>query len=233
MSRSERLLDLIQVLRSHRYPVSASQLADATGVSVRTLYRDIASLRAQGAVIEGEPGIGYVLRPGFLLPPLMFTPEEIDALVLGAKWVERHADTALSEAVGAALTKISAILPTSPHDQIDGSGLFALTNDTKIGSGEDETAAFATIRDALRRQRKLCLVYKDHYGTETKRTIWPVALGYYDHASLLLSWCEMRQDYRRFRVSQIVSVEILNATPPKKRQVMLREWLGINEKTGG
>jgi len=94
-------------------------------VSVRTLYRDIASLRAQGAVIEGEPGVGYVLRPGFLLPPLMFTPEEIDALVLGAKWVERHTDQALVAAVGTALSKITSVLPVVAHTEFESSGLFA------------------------------------------------------------------------------------------------------------
>ncbi|KAJ34485.1 hypothetical protein BW45_03595, partial [Agrobacterium tumefaciens] len=87
MSRSQRLLDLLQILRSHRMPVSGAALAAKTGVSLRTLYRDIATLQAQGADIEGEAGVGYVLRPGFLLPPLMFSQHEIEALVLGSRWV--------------------------------------------------------------------------------------------------------------------------------------------------
>ena len=92
MSRSERLLDLLNALRRRRRPVSGRALAEETGVSLRTLYRDIASLQAQGATIEGEPGVGYVLKPGFLLPPLMFTPEEVEALVLGSRWVADRAD---------------------------------------------------------------------------------------------------------------------------------------------
>lgn len=108
MSRAERLLDLMQVLRRHRGPVSGRHLAQETGVSLRTLYRDIASLQAQGAAIEGEPGLGYVLRPGFTLPPLMFREEEIEALVLGMRWVAARGDDPLAAAAGDALAKIAA-----------------------------------------------------------------------------------------------------------------------------
>ncbi len=110
MSRAERLLDLVQVLRRHRGPVSGRHLAETMGVSLRTLYRDIASLQAQGAAIEGEPGLGYVLRPGFTLPPLMFREEEIEALVLGMRWVATRTDGPLASAAGDALAKIAAVL---------------------------------------------------------------------------------------------------------------------------
>ncbi|WP_224761330.1 helix-turn-helix transcriptional regulator [Brevundimonas aurantiaca] len=98
MSRSERLLDLLNALRRRRRPVSGRALAEEMGVSLRTLYRDIASLQAQGATIEGEPGVGYVLKPGYLLPPLMFTPEEVEALVLGSRWVADRADARMRDA---------------------------------------------------------------------------------------------------------------------------------------
>ena len=98
MSRAERLLDLIQVLRRYRQPVSGQRLADELGVSIRTLYRDIATLQGQGAAIDGEAGLGYVLRPGFMLPPLMFTEEEIEALVLGSRWVAKRSDARLGSA---------------------------------------------------------------------------------------------------------------------------------------
>ena len=97
MSRSERLLDLLQILRGYRQPVSGQVLADRLGVSIRTLYRDIATLQGQGADIQGEPGLGYVLKPGFMLPPLMFTVDEIEALVLGARWVARRGDDRLGQ----------------------------------------------------------------------------------------------------------------------------------------
>src|SRR5438128_2305023 len=123
MSRSQRLLDLIQVLRRHRRPVSGAVLAEDVGVSLRTLYRDIETLKAQGAHIDGEAGIGYVLRPGFMLPPLMFIEEEIEALVLGSRWVHQRADQVLADAAANVLAKIGAVLPKDLRETLDDSGL--------------------------------------------------------------------------------------------------------------
>src|ERR1700720_3203193 len=123
MSRAQRLLDLIQVLRRHRRPVAGAELARELDVSLRTLYRDIASLQAQGADIAGEAGLGYVLRPGFMLPPLMFNIEEIEALALGSRWVAARADTPLAGAARNALAKIAAILPRDLRDLLDSSSL--------------------------------------------------------------------------------------------------------------
>src|SRR5262245_47784575 len=146
MSRAQRLLDLIQVLRAHRRPVAGAALAEQTGVSLRTLYRDIETLKAQGAHIDGEPGIGFVLRPGFMLPPLMFSEEEIEALVLGSRWVSERADTPLGDAARSALTKIAAVLPDDLRDSLDASNLL-------IGPGEPIAAGDAelpAIRMAIR-----------------------------------------------------------------------------------
>ncbi|WP_312378348.1 helix-turn-helix transcriptional regulator [Pseudomonas oryzihabitans] len=118
MSRSERLFDLLQALRRHRRAVSGRALAAETGVSLRTLYRDIASLQALGAAIEGEPGVGYILKPGFLLPPLMFTPEELEALVLGSRWVAERTDGSLAAAASNALARISAVLPSELQNEL-------------------------------------------------------------------------------------------------------------------
>src|SRR5246127_3304223 len=123
MSRAERLLDLIQVLRRYRQPVSGQTLADELGVSIRTLYRDIATLQGQGAAIDGEAGLGYILRPGFMLPPLMFTEEEIEALVLGSRWVAHRTDKKLRLAATNVLAKISAVLPEDLRQQLEFSGL--------------------------------------------------------------------------------------------------------------
>jgi predicted DNA-binding transcriptional regulator YafY len=122
MSRAQRLLDLIQLLRGYRHPVSGAVLAEALGISLRTLYRDIETLNAQGAHIDGEPGVGYVLRPGFMLPPLMFSEEEIEAIVLGSRWVADRTDAALSGAARSALAKISAVLPADLKDSLDNVG---------------------------------------------------------------------------------------------------------------
>ena len=148
MSRSERLFDLLQALRRHGRPVSGKVLADEIGVSIRTLYRDIASIQAQGANIEDEPGVGYVLKPGFLLPPLMFPSEEIEALVLGSRWVVKRADDRLREAA-----RIAAVLPIDLHDELDASALLG-------GPGADIPADVvdpAPLRTALRTHRKLAL----------------------------------------------------------------------------
>src|SRR5438552_6514512 len=123
MSRAQRLLDLIQLRRGYRRPVSGTVLAEALGISLRTLYRDIETLNLQGAHIDGETGLGYVLRPGFMLPPLMFSEEEIEAIVLGSRWVADRADAALSVAARSALAKISVVLPPDLKDGLDTSAL--------------------------------------------------------------------------------------------------------------
>ncbi len=128
MSRSERLLALLQLLRGHRYAITGAELASQLGISLRTLYRDIATLQAQGAHIEGEPGIGYVLRPGFMLPPLMFSEEELDALVLGSRWVVAHGDGALSASASSALAKIEAVLPADYRQQLQSNALLIGTS---------------------------------------------------------------------------------------------------------
>ena len=126
MSRSTRLLDLIQLLRTYRRPVSGSALAQRMGISIRTLYRDIATLQAQGADIQGAPGFGYVLKPGFLMPPMMLSEEEIEALVLGARWVAARADDELKDAAQNALAKIAAVLPADLRHELETNSLLVL-----------------------------------------------------------------------------------------------------------
>jgi biotin operon repressor len=138
VSRAQRLLDLIQLLRRHRFPVRGAALADELGVSLRTLYRDIAVLNVQGAHIDGEAGVGYVLRPGFMLPPLMFSEEEIEALVLGSRWVAERADGPLRAAARNALARIVAVLPDDLRDGADASGLL-------VGPGEAIAAGDAEL----------------------------------------------------------------------------------------
>ena len=123
LSRAQRLIHLIQLLRSHRFPVAGAHLAAELGISLRTLYRDISALQAQGASIEGEPGLGYVLRPGFMLPPLMFSEEEIEALVLGSRWVADRGDGRLKEGAKSALHKIAAVLPADLRNTLDATTL--------------------------------------------------------------------------------------------------------------
>src|SRR6188768_954890 len=137
MSRAERLLGLMQVLRRHRRPVSGATLAREMRISIRTLYRDIGSLQAQGAHIDGEPGLGYVLKPGFMLPPLMFSEEEIEALVLGSRWVAKRSDAQLGAAARNALAKILAVLPADLRDDADNSALIVAPGQM-MSIGENE-----------------------------------------------------------------------------------------------
>jgi predicted DNA-binding transcriptional regulator YafY len=219
LSRSERLLALLQALRRRRRPVSGRVLADELGVSLRTLYRDIASLQGQGAEIEGEAGLGYVLKPGFWLPPLMLSQEEIEALVLGARWVGAWADEALAIAARDAIAKISAVLPPSLREDVEAS--------TLIVPGKAPGAAaldLAPIRAAIRSERKLALVYHDAQGARTERTIWPFGVGYFDEARIVMAWCELRQGFRHFRADRIAACRALEARYPQSRQRLLKDW---------
>jgi predicted DNA-binding transcriptional regulator YafY len=181
MSRSERLLDLLQALGRRRLPVSGKQLAAELGVSIRTLYRDVATLQAQGAHIEGEPGVGYVLRPGFLLPPLMFSEEEIEALVPGVRWVANRADHRLGASATDALAKIAAMLPSELRDGLHASPLPVGPGDASRAGGVD----LGMIRAAIRSERKVAIVYRAADGTETRRVVWPFALAFFDRARVV------------------------------------------------
>ena len=219
MSRAQRLLDLIQVLRRHRHPVSGATLAEATGVSLRTLYRDIEVLKAEGAHIDGEAGVGYVLRPGFMLPPLMFSEEEIEALVLGSRWVHQRADRALADAAANVLAKIGAV-PKDLREMLDDSGLL-IAPGNPIAAGD---AQLPKIRQAIRTERKIGLSYRDEKGVDSKRTIWPFALGFFEKARVVVAWCELREDFRHFRTDRIVVLNMTEKRYPRRRQAMLKEW---------
>jgi predicted DNA-binding transcriptional regulator YafY len=220
VSRAQRLLDLIQVLRRHRHPVSGQALAEATGVSLRTLYRDIDTLKAEGAHIDGEAGVGYVLRPGFMLPPLMFSEEEIEALVLGSRWVHQRADRALAEAAANVLAKIGAVLPKDLRDTLDDSGLLIAPGEP-IAAGD---AQLPKIRQAIRTERKIGIAYRDKDGVPTKRTIWPFGVGFFEKSRVVMAWCELRDDYRHFRTDRIVTLAMSDRRYPRRRQAMLKEW---------
>ena len=219
MSRSERLLALLQALRRRRRPVSGRVLAEELGVSLRTLYRDIASLQGQGAEIEGEAGLGYVLKPGFWLPPLMLSGEEIEALVLGARWVGARTDEKLALAARDAIAKISAVLPRHVRDDVEASTLIVAP-----GKASGAPLDLAPIRAAIRAERKLALAYHDAQGARTERTIWPFGVGYFDEARVVMAWCELRQGFRHFRADRIASCRTLEARYPMSRQRLLKDW---------
>lgn len=220
MSRASRLLYLLQVLRRHRRPVTAGALAGELGVSVRTIYRDIGALVGQSAPIEGEAGIGYVLRPGFLLPPLMFGDEEIEALVLGLRFVAQRGDDALARAAANAAAKIGAVLPNDLQTFAAATGLLA-------GPAEaiaEPSVDLAVLRQAIRAERKLRLSYTDGHGRASVRTVWPIALAFFDRSRVLAAWCEARGDFRHFRADRIGAAELLPERYPRRRATLLKDW---------
>jgi predicted DNA-binding transcriptional regulator YafY len=220
MSRAERLLSLIEVLRRHRAPVSGARLAGELDVSLRSLYRDIATLRGQGATIEGEAGVGYILRPGFMLPPLMFSESEIEAVVLGSRWVAQHGDDELSRAARNALAKILTVLPNDLRGEAEVSSLI-VGPASPITAGERE---IGVIRVTIRRERKLAITYRDRAERHSRRVIWPFALGYFDRVRVIAAWCEMRAGFRHFRTDRIDSLEVIEQRYPKRRTALLKAW---------
>lgn len=225
LSRTQRLFDLIQMLRRYRYPVSGKCLAEALGISLRTLYRDIATLQTQGASIEGEPGVGYVLRPGFMLPPLMFSEEEIEALVLGSRWVARRTDKKLGLAATNVLAKIAAVLPEDLRHQLEFSGLLIGPAKTLVDRDDEREAL---IRHAIRKECKLQMTYTDVEGNDSKRIIWPLALGFFEEIHVVVAWCELRADFRHFRTDRMVALVSLETRYPERRQTLLKEWREIH-----
>ena len=217
MSRTERLLELMQILRRHRYPVAGHALAQEMNISMRTLYRDIATLQQQGAEIVGEAGVGYVLRPGFMLPPMMFSQQEIEALVLGMRWVGRRGDSQLAEAAKNALVKIADVLPAALRDELEASTLL-------IGPLDLIKVADETLREVIRQERKLEVHYCDNDGNESERILWPFALGYFEQARMLVAWCELRQSFRHFRLDRIRLATPLAQRYPRGRRLLMKEW---------
>ncbi len=219
----------MQVLRRHRFPVSGERLAEELGVSQRTLYRDIATLRRQGAEIDGTPGRGYALKPGFMLPPLMFTEEEIEALVLGVRWVASRPDPALSRAGQSALARIGAVLPGDLREQLDQTTLFAPAGPRRDDlSPPDGPPLLPRLREAVRGELKIRIGYRNASGHDTERVVWPIAIAFFDQVQVVSGWCELREDFRNFRIDRITSLALTTERYPRGRDELLPGWRKAN-----
>lgn len=229
MRRSDRLFDIIQRLRTARRPVTAAALAEDLEVAVRTVYRDIATLQARRVPIEGAAGIGYMLRRGFDLPPLMFTVEEIEAIAVGARLVARTGDLGLQDAAESVLSKVTVVLPDGLRTQLTSAPIFV----SESGAPVPERIDLSTVRQAIRDERKLHIAYQDERGTRSERTIWPIAVAYYVQATLIGAWCELRRNYRHFRADRIVALDVLEERYPSDNGRLMAEWLALrqNERT--
>src|SRR5579859_2927556 len=219
MDRTQRLFALMDGLRRHRRPVTAAALASEQGVSVRTIYRDIQTLIGLGAPIDGEAGLGYLLRPGFFLPPLMFDEDELEALVLGARSVERQQDEALAKAARNALAKIATAAPDDLRDVMAQSGLWAHSWNQAA-----PTVSLPAIREAIRRGHKLRIDYRDQAGAATQRVVWPIGLAFYDNKHALVAWCELREDFRFFRADRIAELSPTGERYPRRRTALAKAF---------
>jgi len=226
MRRADRLFDIIRILRAARRPVTAATLADQLEVTSRTVYRDIASLQGSRVPIEGEAGIGYVLRPGFDLPPLMFTAEELEAVALGAQLVRRTRDAKLQAAADAVLTKVLGALPDALRGRIDEPRFYVSDGNTPPAEGIDQAAA----RRAIRETRKLRIAYVDQNQRRSERVIWPLAMAYYVDVTLIGAWCELRKDFRNFRVDRIAFAEVLDERFPADNGRLLAQWFALSKE---
>jgi predicted DNA-binding transcriptional regulator YafY len=220
MSRTTRLFKLMDALRGHRRPVTAARLAEELAVSVRTVYRDVQTLIDLGAPIGGEAGVGYLLRSGFFLPPLMFGEDELEALVLGARWVQGQGDSSLAQAAANALAKIATASPKDLRDKIADTGLWV----PQFNKPAEHPDGLKTIREALRREHKLAISYVDETGATTERQVWPVALAFFEGKRLLAAWCELRNGFRHFRADRIVALSSTGESYPQRRAVLVKAW---------
>ncbi len=219
MSRTGRLLELIGILRARRMPVAALDLARELGISQRSIYRDIDTLRSLGAPIEGQAGVGYELRAGFFLPEFAFSPDELDALILGLGWVQQRADQALAQSSESALAKILS----AKNSGLKNNDTPTLVAPASVSERVDPPQT-ALLRDAIRRQRKVAISYEDAQGALSDRTIWPIAIVYFDDVRIVAAWCEDRSAFRHFRVDRLRVRATLEDRYPGRRQSIIARW---------
>jgi predicted DNA-binding transcriptional regulator YafY len=219
MGRSNRMFEVIQVLRGARKPLTAQALAERLEVAKRTIYRDIAALQAMRIPIEGEAGIGYVMRRGFDLPPLMLDADEVEAIVVGLALLQRTGDQGLQAAAASVGAKIALVLPQETGRSIDNKALQVSTWGA-AAPGIDMKA----VRRAIREERKLRLGYLDAGNRPTQRVVKPIAVVYYIEVAVLAAWCELRGDFRHFRVDRIASLKTLTDRFTGEGVALRRGW---------
>ncbi|MFC4670046.1 helix-turn-helix transcriptional regulator [Seohaeicola nanhaiensis] len=217
MRKSSRLFEIIQVLRSAARPLTARALAERLEVSERTIYRDIAALQGMRTPIEGEAGVGYVMRRGYDLPPLNFDPEEIEALRVGLAMLARTGDGALQKAAERIRAKIEALSPEADWLQVAPWG--APLDDPALGC-----VSKSVLRDAVRQARKLRLTYRDADEEESVRVVRPVAVIYHLECVMLAAWCELRHDFRHFRVDRLWGCDLLEEFFPEQQRTLRQLW---------
>jgi predicted DNA-binding transcriptional regulator YafY len=221
MRKASRLFEIIQILRLASHPITAQRIAERLEVSERSIYRDIAALQAMRVPIEGERGIGYILRPGFHLPPLMFSAEETEAILLGMALNKRTGDRDLGEASTRVLDKIAAALPAPLREALSSRALHAWGSSIPATGGVD----LGRVRRAIRDEEKLAIDYRDEQAKVTRRVIRPIALIYYSEAAVVVGWCELREAIRNFRIDRVQSCEPTGTGFVGEGEELRRLWI--------
>jgi len=223
MRPSDRLFDIIQRLRTARGPMTAAAIAAELEVTPRTVYRDIATLQARRVPIEGAAGLGYVLRRGYDLPPLMFSADEVEAMLVGMRLLRRTREPGLQQAADSVLSKLAAVLPEPLRGTLDAPPFHVSEGDAR----EPGAISLTELRVAIREANKLRIRYRDGNGAASERVIRPVAIEYYVEATLVCGWCELRDDYRHFRADRIEAAAILPDSFAPDRKRLLDGWLAL------
>lgn len=226
MRRADRLLLIVQILRRARRPVSAATIAEELEVTQRTIYRDMQAMESINVPVRGEAGVGYVLEDGYDLPPLIFNSGELEALMLGSRFVQMHGDTDQALAAKDVVAKIGAVLPVNLREEFFGISLYAPPRGSKPRYAKVDTKE---LRQALRAGKVIEIHYRDEAGATSKRTLWPIALGYFDTTRIMAAWCELRRDFRSFRVDRIEVLTITDTKIPRSQKVLMKEWVAADK----
>lgn len=223
MRRADRLFQIIQILRRSARPVTGAALAAELEVSTRTVYRDMADLIGQRVPVTGEAGFGYLLAADYDMPPLMLTPDEIEAVVLGSQWVAERGDRSLALAARDVIAKIAAVVPAHLRPFVEQPGVAAKP---RLGGFDhlDTPVDITRLRNAIRDGLKLRLGYRSASGETSERTIWPIVLGYAETERMLIAWCELRQDFRHFRTDRMTRVDITGEAIGVRTGDLRRHW---------
>ena len=227
MRRADRLFQIVQYLRGGRL-VTAAQLAERLEVSERTIYRDITDLQSSGVPIDGEAGVGYLMRDGYDLPPLMFARDEIVALVAGARLVRAWGGAAMARAAEEALVKIEAVLPDAAKDRVEAVAIHAMAP----GLTEEVRTRIDEIERAVEDRRRLTLAYADAEAQRTERVVRPLGLWFWGRVWTLVGWCELRNDFRMFRLDRIIDLKTDGETFRLERGKTLADFYRMMEACG-
>ncbi|KNY17602.1 transcriptional regulator [Shinella sp. SUS2] len=233
MRKASRLFEIIQILRLARHPVTAAEIAARLEVTVRSIYRDIAALQAMRVPVEGERGIGYILRPGFDLPPLMFSIEETEAVVLALALLERTGDAELQAAARRVGDKIAGAVPPPLRQTLSARALHAWGTAPRQPKGID----LAAVRRAIRDEETLRIDYRDEYGRASERTVRPIALIYYSETANIVAWCELREAIRNFRADRVEACKAtglhFRGEGDRLRQLWISGWAESRRQEAG